>query len=59
MVVYTVTRPAIPPMPNVTLAGSDCPGRPAPCTKAWEEKGRIWLNEEDDKGKEYLETAIC
>ena len=32
MVVYTVTRPAIAPMPNVTLLGSACPVRVRLCT---------------------------
>jgi hypothetical protein len=32
MVVYTVTSPASAPIPNVTPAGSGCPGRAWPCT---------------------------
>lgn len=32
MVVYTVTKPAIPPMPKVMALGSGWPGRMVPCT---------------------------
>lgn len=32
MVVYTVTNPAIPPIPNVIALGSGWPGRAVPCT---------------------------
>ena len=32
MVVYTVTNPAIPPIPNVIALGSCWPGLAVPCT---------------------------